>query len=192
MTRDGNPVLGRKVDWGRLLLHYGNTEEKTHLKMHGHHIATSSRINSIQAIQMNWIYQIMLEIYLFFQAVEHFVICAYRTSWNLGWGGWRKRGKRRGKICACVHKTSSAEPPQISSFYRIQMKVQVSLLFYLDLFAHHASQKYMYFYWLPLATPLYSALLLHCCIDFFCPTHTIDFPCSCYTSPMLLSASCLM
>lgn len=29
MTRDGNPVLVRKVDWGRPLLQYENVEENT-------------------------------------------------------------------------------------------------------------------------------------------------------------------
>lgn len=29
ITRDGNPVLGRKVDWRRFLLHYENTEKNT-------------------------------------------------------------------------------------------------------------------------------------------------------------------
>lgn len=29
IIRGGNPVLGRKVDWRRLLLHYENTEKNT-------------------------------------------------------------------------------------------------------------------------------------------------------------------
>lgn len=119
--------------------------------------ATTSRINIIQAMQTNWIYQIMLEIYFCFEAVEHFVTCAYRASWNLGsegcGGGERKRSGSRGNVPAYIKLA-----PQISILYWIQIKVQFSLLSYLDLFAHHASQKHMYFYW----------LLPHHYVQFFC------------------------
>lgn len=64
--------------------------------MHRQQIAASSRINSIQAIHTNWIYQIMLEIYFFFRAVEHFAICAYRASWNLESEGWGEKKEKKG------------------------------------------------------------------------------------------------
>lgn len=55
--------------------------------------------------------------------------------------GERKRSGSRGNVPAYIKLA-----PQISILYWIQIKVQFSLLSYLDLFAHHASQKHMYFY----------------------------------------------
>lgn len=167
ITRDGNPVLVRKVDWARFYF-IMKTQKKIHLKIHRKQTAASNRINNIQSIQIRWIYQVVVEIYFFFQAVEHFAICAYRARWDLGseiWSKAKKKNKtKRWRNCACVHKTSSVGPSQITSLYWIQIKVQVSLMSYLDLLAHHASQKHMHFYWLPPSTLLYSVLfaaLLH-------------------------------
>lgn len=64
-------------------------QKKVHLKVHKQQIAASIRINNVQSIQISWIYQVVVETYFFFQAVEHFVICAYRVRWDLGWETWR-------------------------------------------------------------------------------------------------------
>lgn len=140
------------------------TQKKIHLRTHRQQIVSSIRINNIQSIQISWTYQVVVEIYFSFQAVEHFVICAYRAGWDMGWETWGQSKKRRRKNCAFLYKTSSVGPSQITSLYWIQIKVQVSLMSYLDQLAHHASPKHMHFYWLPLSTLVYSvifAALLH-------------------------------
>jgi len=112
MTRDGNPVLRRKVDWRRLLLHYKNVEKNTPEDSQGANSSIQqNKQHSTHPDQPNLLYY--LHIYFSFQAVEHFVICAYRASWNLGSeGGEGKKTKKGGKIVPAYIKLVQLNLPK--------------------------------------------------------------------------------
>lgn len=121
----------------------------------------------MQAIQTNWNHQIMLAIYFFlsrYWVFSHLWIQIWLEPGIRGIVEKKRKEKEGGKsVSTYIKKLAQWSLPNIR-LYRIQTKVQISLLSYLDQFTHRASQKHVYFYWLPLSTPLYPVLfaaLLH-------------------------------
>lgn len=75
---------------------------KTHLKIHRQQIVASIRINNIQSIQISWICEVVVEI---------FVICAYRARWDLG-SVMRVEQKKKVEIVPVYIKLAQLDLPK--------------------------------------------------------------------------------